>query len=70
MAVRADDGTTWTWVLTGTSVVRENGTREPACTPAQGETVFAGGLVTNKTRDARLIVIRKAAVTGKTSGTA
>lgn len=70
MLVRAGDGTTWTWTLTGTSVVRENGTKEPASALAQGEAVFAAGSVTNETRDARLIVIRKAAATGKTSGTA
>jgi hypothetical protein len=70
VVVRAADGTTWTWALTGTSVVRENGRKEPASALAQGEAVFAGGLVTNAARDARLIVIRKAEATGKTSGTA
>jgi hypothetical protein len=70
VVVRAADGTTWAWALTGTSVVRENGRKEPASALAQGEAVFAGGLVTNAARDARLIVIRKAEATGKTSGTA
>jgi hypothetical protein len=70
VVVRAADGTTWTWTLTGTSVIRENGTKEPASALAHGEVVFAGGLVTRGTRNARLIVIRKAAATGETSGTA
>ncbi len=70
VVVRAADGTTWTWTLTGTSVVRENGTKEPASALAHGETVFAGGLASSGTRDARLIVIRKAAAAPKTSGTA
>jgi hypothetical protein len=62
VAVRATDGTTWTWVLTGSSVVREDGARTKATALAAGEQVFAGGLVSGATRDARLIVIRE---TGK-----
>jgi hypothetical protein len=60
VVIRAKDGTTETWALSGTSVVRENGTKEPVSTLAQGQTVFAGGPVTDNTHDARLIVIRKA----------
>lgn len=59
VVVRAKDGTTWTWVLTGTSVVREDGTRAKASALAAGEQVFAGGLVSGTTRDTRLIVIRE-----------
>jgi len=59
VAVRATDGTTWTWVLTGSSVIREDGTRIKASALAAGEQVFAGGPVSGSTRDARLIVIRK-----------
>lgn len=61
VVVRAEDGTTWTWVLTGTSVVREDGTRAKASALAAGQTVFAAGQVSGTTRDARLIVIRPAA---------
>lgn len=68
--VRAADGTTLTWELTGTSVVRENGTKEPRTTLAQGQTVFAGGPVTGGSRDARLIVIRKAGTPAQSSGAA
>jgi hypothetical protein len=65
VVVRAHDGTTWVWDLTGTSVVRDDGKRTTASALAAGEQVFAGGPVTGGTRDARLIVIRKAS-----SGTA
>jgi hypothetical protein len=56
--IRAADGTTWTWALTGTSVIREDGTREQESALGLGQTVFAGGPVAGVTRDARLIVIR------------
>lgn len=61
VTVRATDGTTWTWVLTSTSVVRENGSRTSAKSLAGGQLVFAAGPVSGTTRDARLIVIRDAA---------
>jgi hypothetical protein len=61
VTIRASDGTTWVWVLTGTSVVREDGTRMPTSTLKQGQTVFAGGPVASGLRDARLIVIRQVA---------
>jgi hypothetical protein len=59
VAVRASDGTTWTWVLTGTSVVQEDGTRMSTSTLKQGQAIFTGGPVTSGTRDARLIVINE-----------
>jgi hypothetical protein len=65
VVVRAHDGTTWVWDLTGSSVVRDDGTRTTGGALAAGEQVFAGGPVTGGTRDAQLIVIRKAS-----SGTA
>lgn len=58
--IRAKDGTTQTWTLSGTSVVREDGSKEAASALAQGQTVFAGGPLTGGTRDARVVVIRKA----------
>jgi hypothetical protein len=60
LVVRAANGTSWTWQLISTSVVREDGTKEPESTLADGQAVFVGGPVTNGARDARLIVIRKA----------
>jgi hypothetical protein len=65
VVVRAHDGTTWSWDLTATSVVRDDGKRTTESALAAGQQVFAGGPVTRGTRDARLIVIRKAS-----SGTA
>jgi hypothetical protein len=59
VVVRASDGTTWTWVLTGTSVVREDGSRVAAGKLATGQLVFAGGQVSGGHRDARVIVIRQ-----------
>jgi hypothetical protein len=59
VVIRAADGATWTWMLTGTSVVREDGTRMPATMLGQGQLVFTGGPVTDGARDARLIVIRE-----------
>lgn len=71
VVVRAANGTTWAWTLTGTSVVREHGTKESQATLAQGQAVFVGGPVTGGTRDARLIVIRPPGTTPKaSSGTA
>jgi hypothetical protein len=61
VTVRATDGTTWTWVLTSASIVRENGSRTSAKSLAGGQLVFAAGPVSGTTRDARLIVIRNAA---------
>lgn len=60
VTVRAADGTTWTWVLTGASVVRQNGARTGHAALAAGERIFAGGAVSGAARDARLIVIRPA----------
>lgn len=61
VTVRATDGTTWTWVLTSTSIVRQDGSRTSAKSLASGQLVFAAGPITGTTRDARLIVIRSAA---------
>lgn len=61
VTVRAADGTTWTWVLTSTSVVREDGSRTSSSALSAGRQVFAGGPVAGSTRDARLMVIRKSA---------
>jgi hypothetical protein len=67
VVVRATNGTTWSWTLTGSSVVREDGKRAKTSALAAGQAVFAGGPVSGSTRDARLIVIRKAAATTGTA---
>ena len=70
VVIRAANGTSWTWEITGTSVVREHGTKESPSTLAQGQTVFAGGPVTNGTKDARVIVIRDGQAAPKSSASA
>jgi hypothetical protein len=70
VVIRAANGTTWTWELTGTSVVREHGTKESPSTLAQGQAVLAAGPVTNGAKDARVIVIRTPGATPKSSATA
>lgn len=70
VVVRAANGTSWTWQLISTSVVREDGTKQPQSTLADGQAVFVGGQVTNGARDARLIVIRKTSPSASASGAA
>lgn len=58
VTVRAADGDTMTWVLTGKSVVRDDGSKTTPSALAPGEKVLVAGPVSGTTRDARLIVIR------------
>jgi hypothetical protein len=58
VVVRAQDGTTWTWVLGSSTVIRESGKRVTASAVAAGQKVFAGGPVVSGTYDAKLVVIR------------
>lgn len=58
VVVQAKDGTTWTWVLGSSSVIRESGKRVAANALSDGEKVLAAGPVVRGTYDARLIVIR------------
>jgi hypothetical protein len=69
LVVRAANGTTWTWALTGTSVVREHGAKESAGTLAAGQSVLTAGPVTSGTRDARVVVIRGTGTSAKSSAT-
>ena len=57
ITVRAADGTTWTWQLTSTSIVRDDGMRAARAVLAAGQRVFVAGPVPGSARDARLIVI-------------
>ena len=70
VVIRAANGTTWTWEITGTSVVREHGTKESRSTLAQGQAVLAAGPVAGGAKDARVIVIRNARTTPKSPATA
>jgi hypothetical protein len=58
LVVQAKDGTTWTWVLGSSTVIREKGKRVAASALSDGQNVFAGGPVVSGAYNARLIVIR------------
>jgi hypothetical protein len=61
IVVRASDGTTWTWDLVSSTVVRENRAKTAETALAPGQPVWVGGPVNSGAKDARLIVIRPAA---------
>ncbi len=61
LVVRAADGTTETWNLTGRTVVRRDGARTSRSALAGGEPVFVAGQVVSGAHDIRLAVIRPAA---------
>jgi hypothetical protein len=58
VVVHAADGTTWTWDLVSSTVVRESGQKTTTSALTTGEPVWVGGPVVSGARDARLIVIR------------
>ncbi len=58
IVVRATDGTTWTWDLVSSTVVRESGKKTTTSALASGEPVWVGGPVVSGAKDARLVVIR------------
>jgi hypothetical protein len=60
LAVRAADGTTWTWDLAGNALVREHGTTAPAGAVSRGARVFVAGAVSGGTKQARLVLVRMA----------
>ncbi len=64
VVVRAQDGTTMTWQLQPTTVVRQQGKKTTTAALHDGEKVFVGGPVAAASqagaKDARLIVIRAA----------
>jgi hypothetical protein len=64
VVIKAADGTTWTWQIVSDTVIRKGGAKTTTSSLSAGETVFAGGPVTNGARDARLIVIRPAGSSG------
>jgi hypothetical protein len=59
ITVTAADGTTWTWQITSSTVVRQAGSKVAANAISAGEKVFVGGTIVNGTNDARLIRIAK-----------
>jgi hypothetical protein len=58
VVVHAADGTTWTWDLVSSTVVRESGQKTTTGALTAGEPVWVGGPVVSGAKDARLIVIR------------
>ncbi|HYA50012.1 MAG TPA: hypothetical protein VEG33_02455 [Streptosporangiaceae bacterium] len=58
IVVQAADGSTWTWQLVSTTVVRDTTGKISASTLAVGEPVWVGGPVASGVKDARLIFAR------------
>jgi hypothetical protein len=69
VVVQAKDGTTWTWVIGSSTVIREKGKRVAASALSDGQKVFAGGPVVSGAYDARLIVIRVSSGSSPTPAT-
>jgi len=57
ITVTAADGTTWTWNITSSTVIRQAGNKVAASAISAGEHVFVGGTVTDGANDALLIRI-------------
>jgi hypothetical protein len=58
ITVKASDGTTWSWDLVGTTVVRDRQGKVSQSELTAGTQVWAGGPAVQGTKDARLIVVR------------
>ena len=58
VVVQAKDGTTWTWVLESSTVIRQGGQKSTNSALSDGEHVFAGGSVISGGYDAKLIVVK------------
>jgi hypothetical protein len=58
ITVKASDGTTWTWDLVSTTVVRDRQGKTGQSALTSGTPVWVGGPVVQGTKDARLIVVR------------
>jgi hypothetical protein len=58
ITVKGSDGTTWTWDLISTTVVRDRQGKVSESELTAGTPVWAGGPVVQGTKDARLIVVR------------
>jgi hypothetical protein len=58
ITVKASDGTTWTWDLVSTTVVRDQQGKVSESELTAGTPIWTGGPVVQGTKDARLIVVR------------
>jgi hypothetical protein len=70
VVVQAKDGTSWTWVLDSSTVIRQDRQRVTASALSVGEQVFAGGPVVSGDYDAMLVVIRPASSSSSPSSPA
>lgn len=59
ITVTAADGTTWTWAITSSTVVRQAGSKVAASAISAGEHVFVAGTMANGANDALLVRIAK-----------
>ncbi|HTZ94434.1 MAG TPA: hypothetical protein VMB74_18740 [Streptosporangiaceae bacterium] len=60
ITVKAPDGTTWTWDLLSSTIIRAAGQGKAQAQPAIGDRVLVVGVVSSGVRDARLIHIGQA----------
>jgi hypothetical protein len=58
VTVKASDGTTWTWDLVSTTVIRDRQGKLSQSSLNSGTPVWVGGPVVQGAKDARLIVVR------------
>lgn len=58
IVIKASDGTTWTWDLVSTTVIRDGQGKAGQSALTTGTAVWAGGPVVQGVKDARLIVLR------------
>ena len=58
VTVKASDGTTWTWDLVSTTVIRDRQGKLSQSSLTSGTPVWVGGPVVQGAKDARLIVVR------------
>jgi hypothetical protein len=58
ITVKASDGTTWTWDLVSTTVIRDRQGKLSQSSLTSGTPVWVGGPVVQGAKDARLIVVR------------
>jgi hypothetical protein len=59
ITVAAADGTTWSWDVTSSTVIRQAGSKVAASAISNGDQVFVGGTAANGANDALLIRIAK-----------
>lgn len=66
LSVKAKNGTTWTWAVASSSVIRENSKSASSTDLLNGDSVFVAGQVSGSTKDARVVIVHPR--TGSSSG--